>query len=204
MRTCAVTRTGLPVTHLIRFVAGPDGVIVPDLARRLPGRGVWVELSRSRLEEAIRRNVFAKSLKRAVTAPLNLPERVDALLLNRVTDALSLANKAGLVIPGNAQIEETLEGGNVAALFHGSDAASGGCDKLNRKFEAIAKAHKIPLSIVNQLTIDQMSLATGRSNVVHAALISGGATTRLLDEVERLARFRASPGASPMAFEALI
>ena len=174
-------------------------MIVPDLARRLPGRGVWVELSRARLDEGIRRNVFAKSLKRAVTAPPGLAGMVDTLLLKRATDALSLANKAGLIIPGFSQIEAALEGGSVAALFHGSDAAPGGSDKLNRKFEAIAKAKETTAPIVNQLTIDQMSLATGRSNVVHAALISGGATARLLDEVERLVRFRASPGPSPKA-----
>ena len=196
VRTCAVTREERPVGDLVRFVAGPDGVIVPDLARRLPGRGVWVELSRERIGEAVRRNVFAKSLKRPVSAAADLPDRVDALLLKRALEALALANKAALIVPGFAQIEEALESNAFAGLCHGRDAAPGGCEKLDRKFRAIAAAHQIQPQIINQLTIDQMSLAIGRPNVVHAGLISGGATTRLLDEVDRLKRFRASPGAA--------
>ena len=195
-----MTRIERPVGDLIRFAAGPDGEIVPDLARRLPGRGVWVELSRSRVEEAVRRNVFARSLKRAVNAPADLPLRVDGLLVKRVLESLSLANKAGLVIPGFAQIDTALEAGNVAGLLHGHESATGGRDKLDRKFNAIARAHGRTPRICDALTIDQMSLAIGRSNVVHAALISGGATMRLLDEVERLSRFRALPGASLTAF----
>ena len=200
VRTCAVTRIEHSVADLLRFVASPDGIIVPDLARKLPGRGVWVELSRGRIEEAVRRNVFAKSLKRPVIAAADLPQRVEMLLVKRVLDALSLANKAGLVIPGFAQIDAALEAGNVAGLLHGRDAAQGGRDKLDRKFDAISQARDYAPRICDELTIDQMSLAIGRSNVVHAALISGGATTRLLDDVERLKRFRAQPGAPLTAF----
>ena len=95
-RTCAVSRTVLAPDRLIRFVRAPDGQVTPDLARRLPGRGVWVECSRSRVETAIRTGVFAKSLKQQVSASPDLAERVDKLLLRRAIDALSLANKAGL------------------------------------------------------------------------------------------------------------
>ena len=28
-------------SRLIRFVAGPEGQVVPDLGRKLPGRGLW-------------------------------------------------------------------------------------------------------------------------------------------------------------------
>jgi uncharacterized protein len=199
VRTCAVSRTEMPVGCMVRFVAGPDGVMVPDLARRLPGRGVWVELDRARLTEAVRRNVFAKSLKRQVGAPADLVARLEALLVKRVADGLSLANKAGLVVPGFAQVEATLDQGSVVGLFHGRDAAIGGRDKLDRKFKAINTARSQAGLIVTELTIDQMSLAIGRSNVVHAALIPGGATTRLLDEAKRMQRLSASPDASPTA-----
>ena len=199
LRLCAVSRTQLPVEDMVRFVAGPDGLIVPDLARRLPGRGVWVECSRARLTEAVKRNAFAKSLKRPIKIPPDLCDRVEALLLKRVLDGLALANKAGLLVSGFSQVDEALEGGKVVCLLHGSGSAPGGAEKLDRKFAAISLATGVTNCVVTDLTIDQISLALGRSNVVHAALISGGATTRLLDEAKRLMRFRASPDALPMA-----
>jgi uncharacterized protein len=195
-RLCALTRVVRPIDELVRFGAGLDGVVVPDLARRLPGRGVWVTGTRAQLEEAVRRNVFAKSLKRAVTAPADLAVRVEALMVKRVLDALSLANKAGLVTPGFAKVEAALERGDVAALLHGSDGADDGTDRLNRKYNAIVTAAGNSPTIIPVLTIEQISLAIGRSNVVHAAILSGGAATRLLEEAKRLMRFRASPAAS--------
>jgi len=193
VRTCAVTRLERPVDELIRFVAAPEGTIVPDLARRLPGRGVWVSLSRDRLQQGVARNVFAKSLKKAVTADAALPGLVEALLVKRSVEALALANKAGLVVPGFAQIEEGLQNTDFACLFHGRDGAPQGREKLDRKLIAIARVRQIEPEIIDELTIDQMSLALGRPNVVHALVISGGATVRLLDEVKRLRRFRTSP-----------
>jgi uncharacterized protein len=193
LRRCALTRAEKPIAELIRFGAGPDGIVVPDLALRLPGRGVWVDGHRASVAEAVKRNVFARSLKRTVTAPANLPDTIDALLVKRVLSALSLANKAGLVTPGFAQVDEALEGGRVAGLLHGAEAAPDGRDRLDRKYRAISLAMENPCVIVTELTIDQISLAIGRSNVVHAAITSGGAATRLLDEAGRLIRFRSSP-----------
>jgi uncharacterized protein len=193
LRRCAVTRLELPVEDMVRFVTAPDATVVPDLARRLPGRGVWVDLNRARLEEAVKRNVFAKSMKRQVKPAADLVERIEAQLVKRLLDSLSLANKAGSVTPGFAQVESALDANKVEALFHGSDGAVGGREKLDRKLTAIMTAQAKPVVIVTELTIDQISLAIGRSNVVHAALSHGGATTRLLEEARRLQRFRASP-----------
>ncbi len=190
LRRCAVTRAELPIAELIRFGAGLDGVVVPDLALRLPGRGVWVDARRVRVEDAIRRNVFARALKRKVSAPVDLATTIEALLVKRVTSALGIANKAGLVTPGFAQVDEALETGRVVAIFHGAEGASDGIERLDRKFRAIQAAQDMTAFIVTALTIDQISLAIGRSNVVHAAIISGGAAARLLDEAKRLMRFR--------------
>jgi uncharacterized protein len=195
MRLCALTRTPYAINDLIRFGAGLDGVVVPDLALRLPGRGVWVCGHRVRVEEAVRRNVFAKSLKRAVKPPADLAARIDALMEKRLLEMLSLGNKAGLVTPGFAKVEAALEQGNVIGVFHGSDGATDGKEKLDRKFTAINLARNFSGLIVNELTIDQISLAIGRSNVVHAAILSGGVAMRVLDEAQRLTRYRASPDA---------
>lgn len=195
-RLCAATRAELAPDELIRFVADPAGEIVPDLARRLPGRGVWVKAEKAVVAQAVKAKVFGRSLKRQVKATPDLADRVEGLLAQRALAALSLANKAGLVTTGFAQVDALLEGGAVALLLHGADAAEGGCDKLNRKFIAISAARGRPAPILSLLTTEQLSLALGRSNVVHAALILGGMTQRVLSEAERLERYRSGSCAS--------
>lgn len=196
LRLCAATRAPRSPDDLIRFVAAPDGTLVPDLARKLPGRGVWVTADRASLQQAIKTKAFARSLKRPVTVASDMPEVVEQLLAKRLQDALALANKAGLAAFGFAQIDGLLDKGEIAALFHGSDAAPGGVDKLDRKHIAISRAHGQPARIFCPLTTEQMSLAMGRSNVVHAGLIQGGAAERCISEAERIVRFRSGLGAS--------
>jgi predicted RNA-binding protein YlxR (DUF448 family) len=189
-RLCAVTRQCLDPKHLIRFVLSPDGIVVPDLDRRLPGRGVWIGCDRQLVERAVATKVFAKSLKTKAEAPQDLAERVDALIVKRVATTLSLANKAGLSVAGFEKVFATLEKTPVAAVLHGTDAAADGRSKLDRKYKAIQGSRGLPAPIVDVLTIAQMSLAIGRGSVVHAALTPGGLSERFLEEAERLARYR--------------
>jgi predicted RNA-binding protein YlxR (DUF448 family) len=195
-RLCAATRAELAPDDLIRFVAAPDGEIVPDLSRRLPGRGVWLKADKAVVAGAIQGKIFAKSLKRQVTVAEDLAERVEALLARRAAEAFSLANKAGLVTMGFAQVEALIEGGSAVALVHGSDAAEGGAEKLDKKFLAISRSRGRKATVVTSLSTEQLSLAIGRSNVVHAALIQGGATERFVSEAERLVRYRSGSTAS--------
>ncbi len=201
LRTCIVTRAELPPSQMIRFVPGPDGVITPDLARRLPGRGVWVTCSAILLTKAIKTKAFAKSLKRPVSAASDLTPLVDQLMLRRTIEALSLANKAGSVVTGFAKVEAELSRGSVVALLHAVDAAEDGSRKLDRKWQAIARDLGREPRIVGELTTTHLDLATGKENVVHAAIGDGGAGLRFLTEVERLGRYRqpASSSASDCA-----
>lgn len=196
LRLCAVTRAERPVDDLIRFVAAPDGQITPDLARRLPGRGVWISADRGSVASAVKGRAFARSLKRSVTVHPDLADVVDDLLVRRTVEALSLANKAGVVIAGFAQVDEALERQDVSLLLHASDAAPGGRLKLDRKFQAIQSQKGSPATIVDVLNISQLSLAMGRSNVVHAALIHGGVTEKFTNEAGRLLRYRSGAGIS--------
>lgn len=191
-RLCAVTRETRDPSALIRFVLSPDGIIVPDLDRSLPGRGVWVGCDRTLVEKAVATQAFSKSLKMKAEAANDLADRVDDLILKRVTGALSLANKAGLAVAGFEKVFAALEKGPVRAILHGADAAADGCSKIDRKYKAIQADRGLPAAIVNVLTIDQMSLAIGRGSVVHAALIPGGLADRFLEEAERLRRYRHS------------
>jgi hypothetical protein len=189
-RTCAVTRSLLAPEELLRFVADPTGVIVPDVARRLPGRGVWVRLSRATVAEAVKSKAFARSLKRPVTAPEDLPSTVDALLARRALAALSIANKAGLVVAGHAKVEALIERGEAEVLLQASDGAADGTGRLSRKHLAIARAGGRSGAVTSLFSSDELGLAIGRGNVVHAALSDGGATKAFLSEAERLARYR--------------
>ncbi len=190
LRLCAVTRVALPKDHLIRFVAAPDGTIVADPKANLPGRGVWVCAERAVVAEAARSRAFARSLKDNVKVAPDLDQQVENLLEHRALDALSMANKAGRVTAGFEKISSKIEGGSVAALLHARDGAEGGTEKLDRKLKAVAAAAGRGVMIFRLFTITQMSLAMGRSNVVHAALERGGATDRFLIEAGRLMRYR--------------
>lgn len=195
-RLCALTRKEHSPEELIRFVASPAGEIVADVARKLPGRGVWLTCNRAVVEAAVKAKVFARSLKRPVTVPPDLPDRIDALLSKRVLEALALANKAGLVTAGFAQVEALIMEGGAEVLLHGCEAAADGRDKLDRKYGALCRQIGREPRTIGDLTIEQMSLAMGRSNVVHAALKTGGATTRFLREAQRLERYRSSLGST--------
>lgn len=193
VRLCAVSRAEKPTDDLIRFVLSPDGAIVPDLARRLPGRGVWVEATREAVATAARRNVFARSLKRPVSVPADLAAQVERLMTKRLTEALSLAKKAGLAISGFAKVEEQIERGRAAVLLHAADAAADGAAKLDRKFKALMGEETAEDATVRELTGAEMSLAMGLPNVVHAASSQGGASKRIVQEAKRLRRYRSGP-----------
>jgi predicted RNA-binding protein YlxR (DUF448 family) len=193
LRLCAVSRTEKATDDLIRFVLGPDGAIVPDLARRLPGRGVWVEATRSAVATAARRNVFARSLKRPVAVPADLAAQVERLMARRLAEALSLAKKAGLAVSGFAKVEELMERGRAVVLLHAADAAADGVAKLDRKFRALIGEAAAKRATVSDLSGAEMSLAMGLPNVVHAASSQGGASKRIVQEAERLRRYRSEP-----------
>lgn len=190
LRLCVATRRTRPPADLIRFVVDPDGHIVPDLAHRLPGRGVWVDSTYDAVATAVKTKSFARSLKRNATAAPDLADMVDQLMIRRLCEAVSIANKAGQIVTGFAKVDAALGSGTVIALLHGKDAAADGCQKLDRKLAAVAQAQGRKPIIVDVLTIDELSLAIGRENVVHAALAEGGAARRILAETERLLRYR--------------
>jgi predicted RNA-binding protein YlxR (DUF448 family) len=190
LRTCIVTRAERPTADLIRFAAGPDGTVVPDLGCRLPGRGAWVCADWASVAAAVKRKAFSRSMKKDVSVPADLADQVERLMLRRVCDALSIARKAGLVATGFTKIDAAITAGEPMALLHGSDASEDGVQKLDRRFAAMCRdAGRTPI-VVRDFTIEQMSLALGRANVVHAALMVGGAARSFLSEAERLARYR--------------
>ena len=189
-RLCIATREVRPVGEMIRFVAGPDGAVVPDLKRRLPGRGVWVTARRRVIEEAVRRRVFGRGLKCDVKAPADLPELLDALLERSALDSLSMAHKAGLVVLGFAKVEAAVASGPVVALLRARDAGADAGRKLAAALRRRGDGRTGGGKIVEAFASAQLDLALGRLNVVHAALLTGRASETFLGRWQILESFR--------------
>jgi predicted RNA-binding protein YlxR (DUF448 family) len=190
-RTCVVTRAVKPVDELIRFVTAPDGAVVADLKRRLPGRGVWVTATRTAVDEAVKRKAFGRGFKREVRAAPDLGREVEWLLERAALDALGIVQKAGRVKTGFAKTEAALADDPIAAVLQASDGSADGARKIaaavmRRKMDE--NAGEIPIIVA--FATAQLDLALGRSNVVHAALLAGPASNGFLARCQSLERFR--------------
>lgn len=187
-RSCIVTRRQAAPEHLIRFVRAPDGAVVPDLDNRLPGRGVWVTASRATLETAVRKKLFARGFKAAAAAGPDLPERVDRLLAARVLGLLGLARKAGEVITGFDKVDRAARRRPLAAVFHAADGAAEGLRKIDAAF--VAGGQQRTAIMVRAFTSEQLSLALGLANVIHAAVPAGPMGRAVAERALRLLRYR--------------
>jgi hypothetical protein len=202
MRECALTRESKPVGDLIRFVVGPDEAIVPDTDARAEGRGVWISLGEKSVGEAVRKKAFAKSLKAPVAVPDDLAALTRLRLEQRLLGALGMAKKAGQVATGATKVKAAIEAGDVVALLTARDAAADGRDKMvaslrgRRRAVAAANGDAEDLGTAvphfELLGSDQLGLALGLENVIHAALTTGAAARAALARAERLARYVAN------------
>ncbi|HVT55602.1 MAG TPA: RNA-binding protein [Xanthobacteraceae bacterium] len=185
-RLCLATGEVKPVEEMIRYVIAPDGTIVPDLSKKLPGRGAWVSGSRAALQSAIEKKAFARAFRGKGKADAELPLLVERLLMRAALDSLSLANKAGQVVAGFEKVKERLTGNRVLALLHASNAAEAGRAKLN----AAAKSSGREPREIRLFSGEQLDLALGRSNVVHAALLDHAVCRAFLANCLRCQRWR--------------
>jgi hypothetical protein len=194
-RTCIVTRTVRPRDELIRFVRDPDGGVVPDLKGVLPGRGVWVTARADLVAKAVERKLFAKAFRGEARADMGLVDMVGDLLLRRALDFLGMARRAGQAVSGFFKVEELIGEGRVGVLIEAGDGAEDGRRKLRNRFLAALSEAGIDADgmdrVVSCFTIEQLSLALGRTNVVHAALIKGRLGEEFLAVARRHEAYRA-------------
>ena len=179
----------MPDSRLIRFVASPDGVVVPDVAAKLPGRGLWVEASRDAVNKAVEKKLFARAAKAAVTADADLAARAEKALVTRMLGDLGIARRSGQLVLGFDNVLRALEGPKPPkVLIEAFDGAKDGKRKL------YAAAHRLELDcvVIECLTSAELGLALGRENVIHAAVQPGGFAERLIFDAERLSGFRIS------------
>ena len=189
-RLCIVAREVRPVADMIRFVIGPERDVVPDLKRRLPGRGVWVTATGAAVAEAVKRRAFGRAFKAEVRVASDLPDEVERLLERSALEALSIVHKSGRAALGFAQVERALASEPVVALLHAADAGRDGVRKLAAAVRNHLGEKAGNLPVVERFTAAELDLAFGRSNVVHAALLAGSASDGFLARYRNLERFR--------------
>lgn len=189
-RLCAVERAVKPVDDLIRFVIGPDGDVVPDVKRNLPGRGLWLTATRGAVDAAQRRKLFAKGFRREVRTPEDLGAVTDRILERAALDSLSIAGKAGSVVTGFSKVEAAVNKEGPAALLHASDGSEDGLRKMKALLRRNEDGENPEIPVIRAFSGTQLDLALGRSNVIHAALLAGPASQGFLTRCQRLMRYR--------------
>ncbi|MDJ1016007.1 MAG: RNA-binding protein [Paracoccaceae bacterium] len=187
-RRCLATGEVQPKRGLIRLAVSPDGVVVPDVLGKLPGRGMWVSAERTALETAMKKGLFARGAKKPVKVPDDLLDQIEALLTRRLIDGISMARKAGLAIAGFEKVKDWLGKDQARILFQASDGSERGKSKLHPPGGRG--------SFFEVLTASELGLSFGRERVIHAALGRGGLTERIREDAIRLSGVRESDGGS--------
>lgn len=187
-RRCIVTGETQPATGLVRFVIGPEDVVTPDVGHKLPGRGIWVSADRDALNLAVSKKLFARAARHQVVVPDGLADTVHDLLTRRVIDLISLARRGGQAVAGYEKVREKLMAGTARVLMQAVDGSDRGKAKLRPPDDTG--------QFIGIMTASELGLAFGRDHVIHAALGSGGLTTRVVEEAARLAGVRGQIGGS--------
>jgi uncharacterized protein len=193
-RRCIITGAHGGPDELLRLALGPDGIVVPDVAGRLPGRGAWISLDKAQLSQAIAKGKIkgglARSFGGAAKALMDgFVDVVEAQLRQRLMDRLGLERRAGFLVTGFDSVQEALRKGKAALLLHANDAAADGKSKL----DGLARALELEPVSLTPLSRDELGLALGRDNVVHALLTDPGAAARVVREAHRFILFLGDP-----------
>ncbi|WP_413852127.1 RNA-binding protein [Albidovulum sp.] len=186
-RRCIVTGDVQPKAGLIRFVVSPEGVVVPDLAGKLPGRGIWVTAGRAAIEKAAAKGLFARAARGKVTVPEGLADLVEAGLARRVVDLISLARKAGLAVAGFEKVKGWLADGKAKVLLQASDGSERGKGKRWTPQGG---------RWCGCLTSSELGLAVGRDSVIQGALGAGGLSQRGVEDAAKLSGVLTKDGGS--------
>ena len=180
-----VTGAVMDEAALIRFVEGPGGLVVPDLARKLPGRGLWVAADRVSVDTASRKGLFSRAAKAKLQAPADLGEQVENLLRRRLLSGLGLAKRAGDLISGFEKVAAAITSGKAAWLVEAADGAADG----RRKLWAKTRKQSPPTPVFGLFTAAELGLALGAENVIHTAFLAGRSADRWAQDANRLSGF---------------
>jgi predicted RNA-binding protein YlxR (DUF448 family) len=177
LRRCAVTRERLPKEQMIRFVVAPGGELVPDLAARLPGRGIWLSARGDVVETARTRGAFAKAARGPVTVPSDLLSGLQAALVRRIGEHLGLARRAGQAVAGFSKAREWVAKGHAALVVQAADGSADECTRFLAGWTG---------PVVAPLDGATLGAVFGRDHAVHIALAGGRLAERIAAESARL------------------
>jgi len=195
-RTCILSGGKAARGHFVRLAISPDGLVLPDIHARAPGRGAWIGVDRPTLENALAKGklkgALARSFKGApLTIPEDLAERIEQGLVRALADRLGLELKSGRLLMGSDRIAQNAREGRVTWLAHAADAREDGSRKLDQAWRvgnmtegSGQKGVRLPLDRA------ALSVALGRDNVVHLALNDRGAADRVASQLQRLLHFQ--------------
>lgn len=172
----------------MRFAVAPDGAVLPDVAAKAPGRGVWVRADRASVEAAVKRGAFPRGFKAEARPPADLADATEAFLARRCLELLGLGRRAGALAIGQQQVEEAIRRARPFSLIEASDGAEDGRERVLRLHKALWGA---PDLVVGAFTAAELGVALGRDHVVHACWLQERLATRWAAEIGRLAGFRA-------------
>ena len=180
-RTCILSGQSLPRDQLIRFVAGPDGHAVADLAEKLPGRGVWVETS----AESLRKVAARDMLRRRIGAGFRDIEadiaHIAVMLHQRALASAGLARRAGDLVGGSGKL--AAEGESFAGLL----AAPGASEREMRRLQG-----RLDVDWTSRaLRAEELGRVFGRDSLVFAAVRRGGVAKTAENLRRELARLEA-------------
>jgi hypothetical protein len=183
LRRCIASGERLDPERMIRFVVGPEDRLIPDVAGKLPGRGIWVEADRAKLTQAIDKRLFTRAARRPVKVDTDLPDLVERLVERQCLDLIGLAKRAGAAVAGFDKVETMLRRGPVGVLVEASDGAADGREKLRRLAPGAAVVSLFPAAA--------LATAMGRDGImVHIAIARGRLAGRLVAASDRLAGLR--------------
>lgn len=184
LRRCIVTRESLPKGDMLRFVVGPDNALVPDLAGRLPGRGMWLKAAPGLLEQAVKKGAFHRAAKAQVKIPGDMAAMLGGMFEQRLMDMLGMARRAGESVAGWQKVQEWLAAGRVGLLVEATDGSPAERARL-------IGGHQMP--VILALPAETLGRIFGRGGAVHVAVAKGRLAEAIAREADRLRAF-APPG----------
>jgi len=179
LRRCIVTRESAAKERMLRFVLGPGREVVPDLAAKLPGRGMWLSARGDVLERALSRGAFMRAARGSVTLPSDLRARIEDGLRARIRDLLGFARRAGQAVSGWQAGREWLAAGRAGLLVQASDGSLAERARFGGR----------GLPAVAPLTAAELGVVFGRDHAVHVVVAPGRLAEAIRVEAERLAGF---------------
>ena len=182
-RRCLVTGEVLPKEDLIRFVLDPESHVVPDLAQKLPGRGLWISADREAIETAAKKNLFSKAAKKSVKVDAALADQVAVLLHKRCLNSLGLARRSGLAVCGQPQVEQELKSKKLRLLFIADNAGS----------NPLAGRDSQNIAVSRKFNRDELGAALGHEQLVYIGLKAHALTEKLKIDLAHLEKI-AAPG----------